>query len=114
MEMPGCSLCMGNQARVADGATVVSTSTRNFPNRLGKGANVYLSSAELAAVCALLGKILTFEEYMSYMGEIGAKAPRSPLSELRPGAGISRSGGQGEAGGVSTYGPLASDQYQSP
>ncbi|NMQ20384.1 bifunctional aconitate hydratase 2/2-methylisocitrate dehydratase [Candidatus Competibacter phosphatis] len=73
MEMPGCSLCMGNQARVADGATVVSTSTRNFPNRLGKGANVYLSSAELAAVCALLGKIPTFEEYMSYMGEIGAK-----------------------------------------
>ncbi len=73
MEMPGCSLCMGNQARVADGATVVSTSTRNFPNRLGKGANVYLSSAELAAVCALLGKIPTFEEYMSHMGEIGAK-----------------------------------------
>ena len=64
MEMPGCSLCMGNQARVADNATVVSTSTRNFPNRLGKGANVYLSSAELAAVCALLGKIPTFEEYM--------------------------------------------------
>jgi aconitate hydratase 2/2-methylisocitrate dehydratase len=60
MEMPGCSLCMGNQARVADNATVVSTSTRNFPNRLGKGANVYLSSAELAAVCALLGKIPTF------------------------------------------------------
>jgi len=73
MEMPGCSLCMGNQARVADNATVVSTSTRNFPNRLGKGANVYLSSAELAAVCALLGKIPTFEEYMKYMGEIGAK-----------------------------------------
>ncbi|TVR65405.1 MAG: bifunctional aconitate hydratase 2/2-methylisocitrate dehydratase [Candidatus Competibacteraceae bacterium] len=73
MEMPGCSLCMGNQARVADGATVVSTSTRNFPNRLGKGANVYLSSAELAAVCALLGKIPTFDEYMSYMGEISTK-----------------------------------------
>ena len=73
MEMPGCSLCMGNQARVADGATVVSTSTRNFPNRLGKGANVYLSSAELAAVCALLGKIPTFAEYMTHMGEIGAK-----------------------------------------
>ncbi|MBK9952016.1 MAG: bifunctional aconitate hydratase 2/2-methylisocitrate dehydratase [Candidatus Competibacteraceae bacterium] len=73
MEMPGCSLCMGNQARVADGASVVSTSTRNFPNRLGKGANVYLSSAELAAVCALLGKIPTFEEYMSYMGDITAK-----------------------------------------
>ncbi len=73
MEMPGCSLCMGNQARVADGATVVSTSTRNFPNRLGKGANVYLSSAELAAVCALLGKIPAFDEYMKYMGEIGTK-----------------------------------------
>ena len=73
MEMPGCSLCMGNQARVADNATVVSTSTRNFPNRLGKGANVYLSSAELAAVCALLGKIPTFAEYMKYMGEIGTK-----------------------------------------
>ncbi|MER2529465.1 MAG: bifunctional aconitate hydratase 2/2-methylisocitrate dehydratase, partial [Candidatus Competibacter denitrificans] len=73
MEMPGCSLCMGNQARVADNATVVSTSTRNFPNRLGKGANVYLSSAELAAVCALLGKIPTFAEYMKYMGEIGSK-----------------------------------------
>ncbi len=62
-EMPGCSLCMGNQARVADGATVISTSTRNFPNRLGKGANVYLSSAELAAVCAILGRIPTLEEY---------------------------------------------------
>ncbi|CDH43406.1 MAG: bifunctional aconitate hydratase 2/2-methylisocitrate dehydratase [Candidatus Competibacteraceae bacterium] len=74
MEMPGCSLCMGNQARVADGATVVSTSTRNFPNRLGKGANVYLSSAELAAVCALLGKIPTFDEYMQYMGDITTKA----------------------------------------
>jgi aconitate hydratase 2/2-methylisocitrate dehydratase len=65
-EMPGCSLCMGNQARVAEGATVVSTSTRNFPNRLGNGANVYLSSAELAAVCSLLGKIPTVEEYMQY------------------------------------------------
>ncbi|MGD8568397.1 MAG: bifunctional aconitate hydratase 2/2-methylisocitrate dehydratase [Gammaproteobacteria bacterium] len=64
-EMPGCSLCMGNQARVADGATVVSTSTRNFPNRLGKGANVYLASAELAAVSAWLGHIPTVEEYMS-------------------------------------------------
>ncbi|MDQ5911382.1 MAG: aconitate hydratase 2 / 2-methylisocitrate dehydratase [Pseudomonadota bacterium] len=73
MEMPGCSLCMGNQARVADNATVVSTSTRNFPNRLGKGADVYLSSAELAAVCALLGEIPTFDEYMKYMGEIGTK-----------------------------------------
>ncbi|XGV99394.1 MAG: bifunctional aconitate hydratase 2/2-methylisocitrate dehydratase [Leptolyngbya sp. BL-A-14] len=64
-EMPGCSLCMGNQARVADGTTVFSTSTRNFNNRMGKGAQVYLGSAELAAVCALLGKIPTVEEYMA-------------------------------------------------
>ncbi len=66
-EMPGCSLCMGNQARVADNATVVSTSTRNFPNRLGKGANVYLSSAELAAVASLLGKLPSVEEYMEHV-----------------------------------------------
>ncbi len=63
LEMPGCSLCMGNQARVEDNATVFSTSTRNFNNRLGKGAQVYLGSAELAAVCALLGRIPTIEEY---------------------------------------------------
>ncbi len=66
MEMPGCSLCMGNQARVAPGATVLSTSTRNFPNRLGDGANVYLTSAELAAVGAILGKLPTPEEYLQY------------------------------------------------
>lgn len=65
-EMPGCSLCMGNQARVAEKSTVVSTSTRNFPNRLGKGANVYLASAELAAVCAILGRIPSNEEYQRY------------------------------------------------
>merc|ERR1719440_1611824 len=65
-EMPGCSLCMGNQARVGEKTTCVSTSTRNFPNRLGKGANVYLSSAELATVSAILGKIPTFEEYLPY------------------------------------------------
>ncbi len=70
LEIPGCSLCMGNQARVKPGATVVSTSTRNFPNRLGKDANVYLSSAELAAIAALLGKLPTAEEYMKYMKEI--------------------------------------------
>ncbi len=64
-EMPGCSLCMGNQARVEDHATVFSTSTRNFNNRMGKGAQVYLGSAELAAVCALLGKIPTVKEYLS-------------------------------------------------
>jgi len=74
MEMPGCSLCMGNQARVADNATVVSTSTRNFPNRLGKGANVYLSSAELAAVAAMLGKLPTVEEYMEKAAAVNAKA----------------------------------------
>lgn len=67
IEVPGCSLCMGNQARVADGATVISTSTRNFPNRMGKNAFVYLASAELAAVCALLGRIPSTEEYLSYV-----------------------------------------------
>ncbi|WP_275098483.1 bifunctional aconitate hydratase 2/2-methylisocitrate dehydratase [Sedimenticola hydrogenitrophicus] len=72
MEMPGCSLCMGNQARVHDNATVVSTSTRNFPNRLGTGANVYLSSAELAAVAAIIGKLPTVEEYMVYADQIDA------------------------------------------
>ncbi|MEX0827512.1 MAG: aconitase family protein, partial [Haliea sp.] len=66
-EMPGCSLCMGNQARVAPKSTVVSTSTRNFPNRLGDGAFVYLASSELAAVCAILGKIPHMEEYMAFM-----------------------------------------------
>ncbi len=74
MEMPGCSLCMGNQARVKDGATVVSTSTRNFPNRLGTGANVYLSSAELAAVSAIVGHLPTVEEYMEYAAAIDAMA----------------------------------------
>ena len=68
-EIPGCSLCMGNQARVEDGATVFSTSTRNFNNRMGKGGRVYLGSAELAAVCALLGRIPTVEEYMSIVQE---------------------------------------------
>jgi len=72
-EMPGCSLCMGNQARVADKATVVSTSTRNFPNRLGQGANVYLASAELATVAAILGKLPTKEEYMQHYGSLGKK-----------------------------------------
>ncbi|WP_036248121.1 bifunctional aconitate hydratase 2/2-methylisocitrate dehydratase [Methylobacter sp. BBA5.1] len=74
MEMPGCSLCMGNQARVADGATVVSTSTRNFPNRLGNNANVYLASAELAAVCSILGRIPTVEEYMQFAHQIDETA----------------------------------------
>jgi aconitate hydratase 2/2-methylisocitrate dehydratase len=70
-EMPGCSLCMGNQAKVANDCTVVSTSTRNFPNRLGQGANVYLASAELAAVSAILGKLPTPEEYATYNDIIG-------------------------------------------
>jgi aconitate hydratase 2/2-methylisocitrate dehydratase len=74
MEMPGCSLCMGNQARVADNAVVVSTSTRNFPNRLGAGAQVFLASAELAAVCSILGRIPSVEEYMSHAREIDKTA----------------------------------------
>ena len=72
MEMPGCSLCMGNQAQVKEGATVFSTSTRNFPNRLGKNSNVYLGSAELAAICSKLGRIPTKEEYMVDMGVLTA------------------------------------------
>lgn len=74
IEIPGCSLCMGNQARVADGATVVSTSTRNFPNRLGTGANVYLASAELAAVASLLGRLPTSEEYLKFMDKVDETA----------------------------------------
>jgi len=71
-EMPGCSLCMGNQARVAPNSTCVSTSTRNFPNRLGQGANVYLASAELASVAAVMGKLPTVAEYMEYANQIDA------------------------------------------
>ena len=67
---PDAHCCMGNQARVAPGATVLSTSTRNFPNRLGDGANVYLTSAELASVGAIVGKIPTAQEYMQYAGKI--------------------------------------------
>ena len=72
MEMPGCSLCMGNQAQVKEGATVFSTSTRNFPNRLGKNSNVYLGSAELAAICSKLGRIPTKAEYLADMGVLTA------------------------------------------
>ena len=72
LEMPGCSLCMGNQARVEAESTVVSTSTRNFPNRLGDGANVFLASAEVAAICSILGYIPTPDEYSHYMSEINA------------------------------------------
>jgi len=74
MEMPGCSLCMGNQARIKQGSTAVSTSTRNFPNRLGIDTRVYLSSAELAAVCALMGKIPTVSEYMAQVEILTAKS----------------------------------------
>ena len=74
-EMPGCSLCMGNQARVLANSTVVSTSTRNYPNRLGDGADVFLASAELSSVAAVLGRLPTPEEYLEFMNEI------NPLSE---------------------------------
>ena len=74
MEMPGCSLCMGNQARVAPNSTCVSTSTRNFPNRLGDGANVYLASAELAAVSSILGHLPSVKEYMSYASQLDTMA----------------------------------------
>ncbi len=73
-EMPGCSLCMGNQAQVREGATVMSTSTRNFPNRLGRNTNVYLGSAELAAICSRLGRIPTKEEYMADIGVINTSS----------------------------------------
>ncbi len=76
MEMPGCSLCMGNQAQVREGATVFSTSTRNFPNRLGKNSNVYLGSAELASICSKLGRIPTREEYMADMGVLTAASAK--------------------------------------
>lgn len=75
-EMPGCSLCMGNQARVAPGATVLSTSTRNFPNRLGDGADVFLTSAELASVGAVIGRLPTVEEYMEYANKIDSMSDK--------------------------------------
>ncbi|MBJ7574128.1 bifunctional aconitate hydratase 2/2-methylisocitrate dehydratase [Luteimonas sp. MC1828] len=70
MEMPGCSLCMGNQAQIREGATAMSTSTRNFPNRLGRNTDVYLGSAELAAICSRLGRIPTREEYLADIGVV--------------------------------------------
>ncbi|HIJ62969.1 MAG TPA: aconitate hydratase B, partial [Rhodospirillaceae bacterium] len=73
-EMPGCSLCMGNQAQVRKGSTAMSTSTRNFPNRLGIDTRVYLGSAELAAVCALLGRIPTVAEYKEQVEPLSKKA----------------------------------------
>ena len=72
VEIPGCSLCMGNQARTADNATVVSTSTRNFPNRMGDGANVYLASSEVTAISSLLGRIPTISEYIEYAGDLNS------------------------------------------
>jgi aconitate hydratase 2/2-methylisocitrate dehydratase len=74
LEMPGCSLCMGNQAQIKKGSTAVSTSTRNFPNRLGIDTRVYLCSAELAAVCALTGKLPSVAEYMEQVQAVNAKA----------------------------------------
>src|SRR5574340_1069811 len=74
MELPGCSLCMGNQAQIRRGSTAMSTSTRNFPNRLGLDTRVYLGSAELAAICALLGRIPTVAEYMEQIGVVNQKA----------------------------------------
>jgi len=76
IEMPGCSLCMGNQAQVKEGATVFSTSTRNFPNRMGKNSNVYLGSAELGAICSKLGRIPTKVEYMADMGVLTAASDK--------------------------------------
>jgi aconitate hydratase 2/2-methylisocitrate dehydratase len=73
-EMPGCSPCMGNQARVEPGSTVLSTSTRNFPNRLGDGSNVYLTSAELAAIGALLGRLPSPSEYLEFATKIDSMA----------------------------------------
>ena len=74
-EMPGCSLCMGNQARIQAGSTCVSTSTRNFPNRLGQGSNVFLASAELAAIASVMGKLPTPAEYLEYATQIDSMAP---------------------------------------
>jgi aconitate hydratase 2/2-methylisocitrate dehydratase len=72
-EMPGCSLCMGNQAQARPGSSMVSTSTRNFPNRLGKDTNVFLASAEVAAVSSMLGRLPTKEEYLGYAATLDAK-----------------------------------------
>jgi aconitate hydratase 2/2-methylisocitrate dehydratase len=74
MEMPGCSLCMGNQAQIRKGSTAMSTSTRNFPNRLGIDTQVFLGSAELASLCALMGRIPTVAEYMEGVKTVNAKA----------------------------------------
>ncbi|MBM4379099.1 MAG: aconitate hydratase B, partial [Deltaproteobacteria bacterium] len=73
-EMPGCSLCMGNQAQARPGSTMVSTSTRNFPNRLGRDTNVFLASAEVAAVASMLGRLPKVEEYLAYANSLQAKS----------------------------------------
>jgi len=78
-EMPGCSLCMGNQARVADESFVISTSTRNFPNRLGKGAMVFLGSAELAAATATLGYLPTHAEYLKCYAKLGSSETKKDI-----------------------------------
>ena len=70
VEIPGCSLCMGNQARAADNSVMVSTSTRNFPNRMGDGTDVYLASSEVTAITSLLGRIPNLEEYKEYMADL--------------------------------------------
>jgi aconitate hydratase 2/2-methylisocitrate dehydratase len=107
MEMPGCSLCMGNQAQIRKGSTAVSTSTRNFPNRLGIDTRVYLSSAELAAVTALMGRIPTMAEYMEQVqGGQCQGGRRLSLHELRPDRRIQGSGGYGD--GVSNFPSLRS------
>ena len=96
MEMPGCSLCMGNQAQIRKGSTAMSTSTRNFPNRLGIDTFVYLGSAELASICALMGKIPTVAEYMEGVKAVNAKAADVSLHELRQDCGVQGSGGYGD------------------
>ena len=99
IEVPGCSLCMGNQARVADGVTVVSTSTRNFPNRLGKGAKVFLSSAELAAVTAKLGHLPSVHEYRENIKMLQTHGSGNiPLSKFSRNPGIQRCSGNGRDG----------------
>jgi len=76
MESPGCSLCMGNQAQIKEGSTAISTSTRNFPNRLGKNTKVFLGSAELSAIASKLGRLPTVEEYHAEMGVINKDAAK--------------------------------------
>jgi aconitate hydratase 2/2-methylisocitrate dehydratase len=116
-EMPGCSLCMGNQAQVREGATVVSTSTRNFPNRLGKNTNVYLASAELAAIASKLGRLPTVAEYHADMGVINADAAKVYLPNGHPpragflGCAAHRAAGAGERGDCEGVGEWGVELY---